>query len=423
MKKMVCAVAALTMCAALPGLAAAGADADSQDDIKKELEYLRLKMSSQMERVEQLEDQLKKQNEGSGKVALANKFIDQLTLKGDLRVRYERQDKENYSQANTTDVARDRWRTRFRVGGVWDNKAEDWQVGAGLATGSDDPTSTNDTWSEDKPFETGDIRLDYAYAKHKMQDFNVILGQQVNPYETSWVLWDGDVRLAGITGQYGKKEGPFATVGGYSAKLVNSDNSAMLYMGQAGYRGKIGDAKYTLAAGYHTYDQTLINDKTNLNNIDSTQYALEVGDLYGKVSFPLAGAKLALYGHIWQNFGADGDTGESQAKGFPKKPGDADLGWVVGLDAKIDKVKLGYAYSVVEADSMYGYLGDSDFGDGLGMSKTNKKGHRVQAGYDITKNWSADVTWLSYEQDEAYYSADNKVESVDLYQFDINYKF
>lgn len=434
MRKVLAAAAALGVCLTLPAVALAGAGM-SDEQILKELEYLRNKVASQQEHIDALgamvdkkvsakvEEEVKKN--GTSKVALANEFIDQLTLKGDLRARYERQDKDYYAQANTADVARDRWRTRFRVGGVWNNKAEDWQVGAGLATGSDDPTSTNDTWSEDKPFETGDIRLDYAYAKHKIQDFNVILGQQINPYETSWVLWDGDVRLAGLTGQYGGKEGIFATLGGYDAKLVNGDNSAMLYMGQAGYRGKVGEAKYTVAAGYHAYDQSFVNDKasTSLNNIDPVQYALEVGDLFGKVSFPVATAKLSLYGHVWQNFGADGDPGESQAKDFPKKPGDADLGWVIGLDAKLDKVRLGYAYAMVEADSMYGYLGDSDFGDGLGMSKTNKKGHRVQAGYDFTKNWSADITWMSYEQEEAYYSANNKVDSVDLYQFDVNYKF
>ena len=434
MRKVLSAAAALGVCLALPAAALASATM-SDEQILKELEYLRNKVASQQEHIDALgamvdkkvsakvEEEVKKS--GTSKVTLANEFIDQLTLKGDLRARFERQDKEYYAQANTADVARDRWRTRFRVGGVWNNKGEDWQVGAGLASGSDDPTSTNDTWSEDKPFETGDIRLDYAYAKHKLQDFSVTLGQQINPYETSWVLWDGDVRLAGLTGQYGGKEGIFATLGGYDAKLVNGDNSAMLYMGQAGYRGKVGETKYTVAVGYHKYDQSFINDKaaTSLNNIDPTQYALEVGDLYGKISFPVAIAKLSLYGHIWQNFGADGDVGESQAKGFPQKPGDADLGWVVGLEAQIDKVKLGYAYAMVEADSMYGYLGDSDFGDGLGMSKTNKKGHRVQAGYDFTKNWSADITWLSYEQEEAYYSTDNKVDGVDLYQFDINYKF
>jgi hypothetical protein len=242
----------------------------SDEQILKELEYLRNKVASQQEHIDALgamvdkkvsakvEEEVKKS--GGGKVALANKFIDQLTLKGDLRARYEIRDKD-YKEGQGSDISRDRWRTRFRVGGVWDNKAENWQVGAGLASGSNDPTSTNDTWSEDKPFETGDIRLDYAYAKHKWDDFAFTIGQHVNPYKSSWVLWDGDVRLAGLTAQYGAKQGIFATLGGYSAKLVNDDNTATLVAGQAGYNGKAGAASYTLAAGYHTYSKSLINGR------------------------------------------------------------------------------------------------------------------------------------------------------------------
>lgn len=431
MRKVLSAAAALGICLTLPAAALAGAGM-SDEQILKELEYLRNKVASQQEHIDALgamvdkkvsakvEEEVKKS--GGGKVALANKFIDQLTLKGDLRARYEIRDKD-YKEGQGSDISRDRWRTRFRVGGVWDNKAENWQVGAGLASGSDDPTSTNDTWSESKPFETGDIRLDYAYAKHKWDDFAFTIGQHANPYKSSWVLWDGDVRLAGLTAQYGAKEGIFATLGGYSAKLVNDDNTATLVAGQAGYKGKAGAAAYTLAAGYHTYSKSLINEGAaafSLNNVDEDKYELNIGDLYGKVSFPAGPVKLSLYGQIWQNFGADGNIGQSQAgSSFTQKPEDADTGWVFGADAKYGAFKLGYAYSVVEADSLFGYLSDSDFGDGL--SKTNKKGHRVQAGYAITKNWSADVTWLSFERDEDYAAA--KEDQVDIYQFDVSYKF
>jgi hypothetical protein len=429
MRKVLSAVAALGVCLTLPAAALAGAGM-SDEQILKELEYLRNKVASQQEHIDALgamvdkkvsakvEEEVKKS--GGGKVALANKFIDQLTLKGDLRARYEIRDKD-YKEGQGSDISRDRWRTRFRVGGVWDNKAENWQVGAGLASGSNDPTSTNDTWSEDKPFETGDIRLDYAYAKHKWDDFAFTIGQHVNPYKSSWVLWDGDVRLAGLTAQYGAKQGIFATLGGYSAKLVNDDNTATLVAGQAGYNGKAGAASYTLAAGYHTYSKSLINEGDfSLNAVDEDKYELNIGDLYGKVSFPAGPVKLSLYGQIWQNFGADGNIGQSQAgSSFTQKPEDADMGWVFGADAKYGAFKLGYAYSVVEADSLFGYLSDSDFGDGL--SKTNKKGHRVQAGYAITKNWSADVTWLSFERDEDYAAA--KEDQVDIYQFDVSYKF
>ena len=432
MRKVLSAAAALGICLSLPAAAMAGATM-SDEQILKELEYLRNKVASQQEHIDALgamvdkkvsakvEEEVKKS--GGSKVALANKFIDQLTLKGDLRARYEIRDRDYKDTSSSTDVSRDRWRTRFRVGGVWDNKEENWQVGAGLASGSDDPTSTNDTWSEDKPFETGDIRLDYAYAKHKWNDFSFTLGQHENPYQSSWVFWDGDVRLAGLTGHYGAKEGVFATLGGYSAKLVNDDNTATLVVGQAGYNGKVGEANYTLAAGYHTYSKSLINEGSStfsLNAVDENKYELNIGDLYGKVSVPVGEVKLSLYGQLWQNFGADGAIGQSQAgSSFTQKPEDADMGWVFGADAKYGAFKLGYAYSVVEADSLFGYLSDSDFGDGL--SKTNKKGHRVQAGYEFTKNWSADITWLSFERDEDYAAANE--DQVDIYQFDVSYKF
>jgi len=425
MKKTIVAVA-LLLCF-VPGAALAGGG-DSMDEVLRQLDRMQQQIEAQKKQISDLEQQLGSKvaakeegakEAGTGKIALANKFIDQLTFKGDLRVRYEIRDRD---YKTNSDVSRDRFRTRFRVGAIWENDQEDWQVGAGLASGGTSATSTNATWSEDTAFETGDIRLDYAYAKHKWQDFNFILGQQKNPYKSSWVMWDGDVRPTGFTGQYKHASGAFATVGAYGAKLVNDDNTAMLYAGQLGYGGKAGSVGYTLAASYYKYDQSFINDKANtsLGTVDPSQYALEIGDLYGEVKFPVAMVNVSLYGDFWQNFGADGNIGQSQAgASFPKEPDEADTGWVLGVDAKINNFKLGYAYSVVEADSLYGYLADADFGDGL--STTNKQGHRVKLGYNFTKNWSSNITWLSYERDVEIPSA--SVDSVDLYQFDIMYAF
>ncbi len=249
MKKVLSTVAALGCCLYLPAAALAGGGT-SNDAILRELKELRAQVSSQQAEIDMLKnakatspgdmEYLKNKVAANGEhiealeakkgfAVASNEFIDGIKLKGDLRVRYEMRDKE-YKDSDD-DISRERFRTRFRLGGVWDNKAETWQAAAGLASGSDDPTSTNDSWSEVKPFETGDIRLDYAYAKHKWNDFSMMLGQSENPYTTSWVYWDGDVRLAGLTLAYGQKEGLFATGGAYGAKLVQDDNTAMLYMG------------------------------------------------------------------------------------------------------------------------------------------------------------------------------------------------
>jgi hypothetical protein len=335
------------------------------------------------------------------KIALANKFIDQLKIKGDLRVRFERRDVED-------DKARDRFRTRFRVGGVWKNETESWEVGAGLATGATEGTSTNDTWGDAEIFETGDIRLDYAYAKHKIDDFAFTLGQQKNPFVATWLIWDSDLRPTGFTGQFAHDNGFFATAGAYGLELVDGDNTAMMYAGQVGYTKKIGDVKLTVAAGYQHYDSVFSSAEA-----PNPDYDFQIGDLYAKADFSFDKLKLSPYAQIWSNFGADGDV--SQAGGT-LDPEDEDLGWVAGIDAKMGAFKLGYAYAVVGADSIVEGLKDADFGTGAGG--VDVKGHKISASYGITKNVSAGITAMLYESDER--SID---EEADLYQFDINYKF
>jgi hypothetical protein len=452
MKKVLSTAMALGFCLYLPTATLAGGST-SNDAIMRELQELRAQVSNQQAEIDMLKSQkgtapedmeyLKNKVAANGEhieaieakkgfAVSGNEFIDGIKLKGDLRVRYEMRDRE-YKDGMGTDLTRERFRTRFRLGGVWDNKAESWQAAAGLATGGDDPTSTNDTWSEAKPFETGDIRLDYAYAKHKWNDFSMMLGQSENPYKTSWVFWDGDVRLAGMTLAYGQKTGVFATGGAYGAKLVQDDDTSMLYMGQVGYNGKFSEkGKFTVATGYQAYSNEMIDEEwaldhdastttissLGLGSVDPNAYELNIGDIYTDVSFPAGPVKLKLYGQVWMNFGADGAHGQAGSK-FPGLPEDNDMGWVLGTDAKINDFKMGLAYSVVEADSLFGYLSDSDFGDGL--SKTNKEGWRAQLGYNITKNWSADFTYLNYERIDDWAAA--KEDQVSIYQFDVSYKF
>ncbi|MDX9786511.1 MAG: putative porin [Desulfobacterales bacterium] len=401
----------------------AGAADYNQELILRELEYLKQKVKFQEMEIQQLKgatgDALDKKIEEkvdtkiatgeSAKVSLANELIDQLEIKGDLRVRYERMDRDN--PADDYD-AQNRWRTRFRVGGVWKNKTENWEIGAGLATGGIDGTSTNDTWGEESPFETGDIRLDYAYAKHKMESFSFILGQQKNPFETSWLYWDGDLRPTGFTAKYKSDVGVFATLGAYGVRFYKNDkDTAMLLGGQVGYENIIGEVELLAAVGYQHFDSEFSDEQA-----PNPDYDYQLGDLYVEATIPAGAVKLTPYGHIWCNFGADGEDGEGQLGGT-LNPGDEDLGWLIGLDAKIMKLfKVGYAYAVVGADSLYGGLKDSDFGAGL--SSTDLKGHKISASYSMTKNISTGVTAFFYEAD-----ARENQKDVDLYQCDVVYKF
>ena len=402
----------------------AGAEDYNQEQILKELQALKQTIRSQQSYIDHLTKQMnaltdksnqtmkqeKADTDQGSKVKLANALIDQLTIKGDLRVRYERRDRTEPSTSTGQDKARDRFRTRFRLGGVWQNQAENWEIGAGVATGGTSGTSTNDTWGEDSPFETGDIRLDYAYAKHKINDFSLTLGQHKNPFVKSWLIWDGDLRPTGLTAHYANDLGMFVTLGGYGVRLYDDDNTAMMFAGQIGYSNAINDVKLTVAGGYQHYDSIFSN-----NAAPNPEYDFQIADLYAKADFKAGDVKFSPYAQIWSNLGADGAAGEGQLGGT-LKPEDEDLGWVAGLDAKIGKVKLGYAYAVVGADSIYGELKDADFGTGI--SDTDIKGHKISASYGITKNMSTGITAMLYEADER----DNQRE-VNLYQVDVKYKF
>ncbi len=413
-------IAAMGVLLALPSLGLAD---NGDQDIRQEIESLRAKLATQQEHIEALEAKLgenlaktvqeeMKKSEPS-QVRLANKFIDNLTLKGDLRVRYERRDVDK--PGTLADAARDRFRSRFRAGGVWANGSENWEVGAGLATGGSASTSTNDTWSDDGTFDTGDIRLDYAYAKHRFNDaFKLTLGQHPNPFMTSWLLWDSDARPAGFTAQF-DQNGLFVTAGAYDVYQAG-DDVAMLFAGQLGYHGKAGEVGYKLAAAYYDFDHKVFDLYTRPN----PNYDYRIGSLDGELTTVLGNAKVKAYGQLFENFGADGTVGQGLLGGT-LDPEDEDLGWVLGLEATFDKVKFSYAYAQVGADSVIPQLKDADFGDGIGIG-VDVEGHKLGASYSFTKDCSLDATAMFYQPMSRTDSAAG-VEDVALYQLDINYKF
>ena len=419
MKKKWFKIGLIILLATLVSSIALAAD---QQEILKRLDYLQDKLKKQQEIIEQLKKNIEIYQENvaeniedtvNEKIAKAepknnikiSRAIDSLKLKGDLRLRYEYRDRD---KEVGDDDSRNRMRTRFRLGGIWVNSGENWEVAAGLATGDDSATSTNDTWSNDSFFETGDIRLDYAYAKHKLNKFTFTAGQQKNPFKTTWLLWDSDVRPAGFTANY-DRDSFFITAGGYDV-MQYGDNFGSLYAGQMGSRLNSGNLKILLALAYYNYDGVFEH-----NERPNKDYEFNIADLYLSVKFPVNKTKFNIYGQVFNNFGADGDDGEG-VLGSDLDPEEESLGWVIGLDTKIKKIKLGYSYLQVGADSCVGGLKDADFGSGV--NPTDLKGHKVKAGYNVTDHFSVGITALFYEALEL-----DDQDKANLYQMDMKYKF
>ena len=439
MKKVLSTVVALGCCLYLPSAVLAGGGKKVSDDMSREMSDLRAQLAKQQAEIDMLKGQksdptlasrLDALEKKKGYVMAGNAFIDGVTLTGSLRERFQM---NSYNFYNSADADQERFRTIARLGGVWQNKAENWSIGAGLATGlATGNRGAEDTWGERAAFEHADINLDYMYAKHTFGDYAVLLGQTPYPYKASWIFMDGDLRPTGATVAYGQATGVFAMAGAYGAQVLDidtassrDDNTGMVYIGQVGYADKFSEkGKYTLALGYHMVDQAYMNEIARDLTLSSTStalddYSVEVGNLYGDVSFPVGPVALTLYGQVWMNFAADAADGVSQANIGTENPDENDMGWSLGLSGTMDQVHFAYSYSVLEADSQWGGYTDSA---AAVQSFTNVQGHKANIGYDVTKNWALDFTYYNFENIVDVSTA-TAMEDTQTYQFDVSYKF
>ena len=346
--------------------------------------------------------------DSSGSLLTLGSNVENLTIKGDLRVRLEPRARD------PSDDERNRWRQRVRLGMVWKTN-EGWEIGAGLATGGtgyDSATSTNDTYSEKGAFETGDINLDYAYAKHKFDGgVSLTLGQHKNPYVNSDIMFDSDARPVGATVAYAA-DGFFATTGLYEVWNYSKDTEDSAKMGALQVGMEAGG--FTAALGYFHYNSSASVDLGDLE--DGYDDSDELGETdfnivhaYAEYAGKTDSFKYALFAEYFVNMGAD-KSGTSQGGGDSIDPEDEDSAIVLGAEVGISDFKVSYRYHDTEADSAPAYLVDGDFG-GLGT-----KGHTFKLGYKVTKNFSIGTFYRMAER-----QSDDREE--DLFQLDFKYKF
>ena len=344
--------------------------------------------------------------DSSGNLLTLGSNVENLRFKGDLRVRWENIDWDDNDSSDAHSKAgkqQDRFRQRFRLGMLWKTN-EGWEIGAGLATGGSGATSSNDTYSEGSAFETGDIRLDYAYAKHKFDSsMSVTLGQHKNPFASTGIFLDTDIRTVGVTSQY-SNDGFFGTIGAYEVFNFDKDDedSVKLFAGQLG----IEQDGLILAAGYYHY-----NSATS-DAFGSGESEFQIAHAYAEFSGKTDSFKYTVYGEYFVNMGADG-SGSSQVSG--EDPEDNDQGYVMGAELGISDFKVAYEFANLEADAMINDLTDSDTNAANG-SGSNYEAHKLKLGYKVTKNFSVGATYIMAEEIEG-------TDEGDLFQLDFKYKF
>ncbi|WP_179952102.1 putative porin [Marinicella rhabdoformis] len=331
-------------------------------------------------------------------------WTSRIALSGDLRDRMEYIDERG--KATRT---RNRVRARF---GVKAEVNDNLNVGIQLATGSDDPTSTNQTL--DGAFSSKGINLDLAYFNWKLSDDWSLTGGKIkNPLHKAGkapLIWDGDLNPEGASMQY-DNNGWQATAFVFSVDERKASKDALLTGAQILKSFDMGDNSMSANLGYFSYSQLkgstpLIDGKARGNTLDDNgRIANDFDLLEGAVEFntSVADMPLNLFASFVENTAADEEN-----QGYA-------LGFNLGKVKNKGSWSLGYSYMDVEADAVYALFNDSDFAGG----ETDSKGHILKAGYGLNKNMSFGLAYIASKQDQ---SKDQQT-AYDRLQLDLKFQF
>jgi hypothetical protein len=342
--------------------------------------------------------------------ANAAEWYEKLKLKGDVRFRNEliqQQDKKDDF----------RWRLRARLA-VEAEINETWSAAIGLASGSLDPVSTNQTLTSG--FSRKTIMLDLAYIDFhpkQVSGLNMIGGKMKQPFETAdktQMVWDNDLTPEGIALKYkraaGEKAEMFVNAAGFYITDNNPDNEQWMSGGQAGFNVKPSDKmSMTVGASYFDYHRTEgqpgIYNPENFYGNSSVKTGTKVVTL--KAGNTVVGKDTVdVYGYA-TDFNEREVLGVFDVKVNDKvtlrlagdyvNNGGADslnTAYLFGGSLMYGKdqgsMRFSANYRKIEADALIGAFAYSDaWGGG-----TNGKGVELGFSYGLAKGASFDVTYL-----------------------------
>jgi len=401
----------LAMAATTPS--AADIEQASVQDLKK---YV-LALTQRIEEMETKTDQVV----ATASAKSADSWADRIQWHGDFRYRYENIDNDSKIDE------RNRNRVRARIG-LTAQVTDDVKAGVALASGSDDPVSTNQTLGGGGS--TKGINLDMAWVDWNFApDTHLLAGKTKNPFykpAKSGLIWDGDYRPEGINLQY--DNGTIWATASYH--FLNSDDGSSgtgdieeMFGTQVGYNGNINDiTSFKVGAGYYYiptegsdafvdndlfgnsfYDTGRVNDDGDAILAHSMDY--KVAQLFAELNTKLAGIPATFFVDFVQNTESDADEDTGYAAGFK-----------LGKTKKRGDFAFGYMYEDLEADAVYATLTDSDFGGG----GTDVKGHKLSAALGLSKNTTIGLTYFNTEYGD--YTLGDEVD-YDRLQVDLKTKF
>lgn len=305
---------------------------------------------------------------------------------GDIRYRHENIDQDGKE-------TRDRQRVRARLSASAE-VAENIKAKLRLASGGDDPVSTNQTL--DGGFSTKGIQLDRAYIEAVvMEGLKMKFGKMGVPFEkVSDLVWDGDLNPEGVAAAL-SAGAVFVNAGAFWVEERSSDDDTFLFGGQVGTSLEAGGADVTIGGSIFAYDnmqgEAPIFDATDsFGNTVTTVTAADgsttifyandftVFELFAEVGLTVGDVPVKVFG----NYVVNDDAGAE------------DTGYLLGFKAGKAKApgtfEVGADYRELEADAVPGVFSDSDsFGGG-----TNGEGLRLKGKVALAENTTLGATYF-----------------------------
>lgn len=327
----------------------------------------------------------------------ADSWTDRISLSGDFRYRYE------YTNTDQ-DGANNRNRNRIRARPVVKARLPaDVEVGFGLATGSQDPTSANQTLGEFG--QDQDIALDLAYIDWgtPIDGLHLFAGKFKNQFVRAGdngLLWDGDWRPEGVKAVYDNEFFFGSVVGNFvQAEDGVGRHEELAWGAQGGIKTALGSAQVRAGATYFHFPaegnrcffetddcrgNTAVPDPVNPGDfLYAFDYELIEGFL--EVDFDAFGLPSQFFVDYVQN-----DDADSEDTGYA-------VGLRVGQTREQGNWQARYHYQDLEADAVLGLLTDSDMAGG----GTDSKGHKFSAAYAFTDASRINLTYFLAEREDS----------------------
>ena len=325
------------------------------------------------------------------------KWVQNTKIKGDLRLRYQWEDKHDAPD-------RHRGRYRFRLG-LETKVNEAVKVAAGLATGGDDARSTNQTMCDG--FSTPDIRLDYAYAEWMATSWLTLKAGKIKSikkviFRPSDLLWDSDINPEGGSLLLSKRMNNcdlFMNTGFWVLDESSSDASdPFMWVIQPGFKYKFDERTHIkMAVAGYIFDNVKGATLTNGDDNSGKYNTLEKGLLkynYNSIAPSIEMGFKEPFGGLIPYLAVFGDYVHNP------DPSEENNGYLFGIKFGDEKVKdqgqwqAKYMYRHLEKDAWIDIFPDSDAYSG----HTDVKGHEVTFTYGIGKNVALGIDYYYMER-------------------------